>query len=919
MERWQQIESLFHQALERQKPERDSFLRHACGDDAELFREVASLLANHSEDDHPEPWAPAAAAKLIMAPAPLEAGHHLGPYRIVSFLAAGGMGAVYRAHDPRTSRDVAIKVVAQRFSARFAREARAIAALNHPNICTLYDVGPDYLVMELVEGETPRGPLPLETALNYAMQIAASLEAAHEKGIVHRDLKPGNIKIKPDGTVKVLDFGLAQTSCPPETGVNDSPTQTIGPTEPGMILGTVAYMSPEQARGKPVDTRADIWAFGVVLYELLTGKPLFQGEDQAETLANVLKAQPDLGVAPVPARKLLEACLQKDPKKRLQAIGDARFLLSGEPAAAPASAASRFGVAGWITAAVSIIAWALVSLVHFRETTGETATLRYTITAPDDARSLRGFAVSPDGHKVAIAVTVNGKRQLWLRPLDALQAQPMPGTDDASYPFWSPDGHQIGFFAGGKLKKIAAGGGLAQSLCDADHGQGGSWNHQDVIVFSPSGKAGVAIRRVSASGGVPMDVTKNSGESLFPVFLPDGRHFLYLSRQGSREHDGVYAGSLDGDGNRRVLADFSSVIFAAGRLLFVRENTLVAQPFDTTHTEINGEAVSVASDVFAAPRIFYAPVTASETGTLIYASGSEKAANEIVWYDRAGKRLGNVSLPGLVFEPAISPDGRSVVFRRGLATETHLWRMDLVRGVEQPLTTSNAAAPFWSPNGDRVAFNSNRGGGVVNLYQKSASGTGPEELLFANRNSKALTQWSRDGRFLVYAEIDPNTKRDIWVLPLQTGVERKPLLFLRTEFNELFGQLSPDSHWMAYTSDESGQREVYVRPFPPAEGKWKISVAGGEQPRWRGDGKELFFVAADRRIMAAPVRSASAPKSSFEPGAPQPLFEAPLSRVVNDALFQYDVTADGKRFLINTSADGASSSTILTVVVNWHP
>src|SRR5216684_1082264 len=332
----------------------------------------------------------------------LSAGDKLGPYEILAPIGKGGMGEVYRARDTRLNREVAIKVSAERFSERFEREARAIAALNHPNICTLFDVGPNYLVMELVEGPTlaeriGQGPVPLDEALGIAGQIADALEAAHEKGIVHRDLKPGNIKIKPDGTVKVLDFGLAQTSCPPQTGVNDSPTLTIGPTEPGMILGTVAYMSPEQARGKPVDTRADIWAFGVVLYELLTGKPLFQGEDQAETLANVLKAQPDLGAAPVPARKLLLACLQKDPKKRLQAIGDARFLLSGEPAAAPASAASRFGVAGWITAAVSIIAWALVSLVHFRETTGETATLRYTITAPDDARSLRGFAVSPDG------------------------------------------------------------------------------------------------------------------------------------------------------------------------------------------------------------------------------------------------------------------------------------------------------------------------------------------------------------------------------------------------------------------------------------------------------------------------------------------------------------------------------------------
>ena len=867
----------------------------------------------------------------------LSPGEKLGPYEILAPIGAGGMGEVYRAHDSRLNRDVAIKVSQTQFSERFEREARAIAALNHPNICQVYDVGASpsglgYLVMELIEGESPKGPLPLDTALSYARQIAAGLQEAHDRGIVHRDLKPGNIKIKPDGTVKVLDFGLAKVASnqPAAPLSENSPTLSMVATQAGVVLGTASYMAPEQAKGKPVDRRADIWAFGVVLYEMLTGKRLFDGEDLTEVLASVVKEQPDLTAVPQPARRVIEACLQKDPVKRLQAIGDLRLLLEEAPATAPSGRGSESGLrfAAWSAAGVFALALGGLAFVHLREASPVEHHLRYTVAAPENSQ-VHSFAVSPDGRYLVIAASVNGKRQLWLRPLDALQAQPMPFTEDAVYPFWSPDSRFIGFFAQGKLKKVAASGGPSQSLCDVPSPRGGAWSRDDVIVFSPNGTSNATLQRVPAAGGVPSDIRKTTGDFRHPVFLPDGRRFLYMARQSTPEKNGIYVASLDGKENRRILADVSGMAYAppapgarAGNILFIRENTLMAIPFDAASAQVVGDVFPVADGVSISTNASYAPVTVSDNGVLLYATGGAAGGtNQIAWYDRSGKLLGAVGAPGEVGDPAISPDEKTVAFRRISPTGGDLWLRDLSRGTEQRFTTdpSTNAAPFWSPKGDRIVFVSNRGG-VGNLYWKASSGSGADELLLAG-NVKLPSQWSRDGRFVVYREDDPKTRWDIWVLPVDgSAAERKPIPFLQTEFNEGFGQLSPDSHWMAYTSDKSGRNEVYVRPFPPGEGEWPISVAGGEQARWRDDGKELFFEAADGKMMAVPVlKAVSGPKPSFVAGAPVPLFEAHMTSATNDVLFEYDVAADGKRFLIDTTnGQGAASAPPLTVVLNWQ-
>ena len=842
----------------------------------------------------------------------LAAGSTLGPYEILAPIGAGGMGEVYRAHNTRLKRNVAIKVSSAQFSERFEREARAIAALNHPNICQIYDVGASptgfgYLVMEFIEGESPKGPMALDEALRIARQIAAALEAAHDKGITHRDLKPGNIKIKPDGTVKVLDFGLAKQNLEREGAVGEnSPTLTMSMTEAGMIVGTAAYMAPEQALGKgSVDKRADIWSFGVVLYALLTGKRLFTGEDAGEILAKVIRDEPDLSAAPAEMLPLLRRCLDKDPKKRLRDIGDMELLVgqATAPSQSRLGMGRRVGAAGWITAGVFALVAGALALVHFRETAQPEQTLRYSIAAPEGS-TVGEFAISPDGRYLVMGAQVNAKRQLWLRAMDALQAQPMPFTEDGSYPFWSPDSRYIGFFAQGKLKKVAASGGPAQSLCDVPNSRGGSWSHDNVIVFSPN-NSGTSIQRVSATGGVAVDVTKTGGNQRFPVFLPDGRHFLYMVR-GAGEGSGVYVSSLDGKENRRVLADVSGIVFAppargdrTGHILFVRDNTLMAAPFDATSAQVAGDVSPVAAGVSLSTPSSYLPVTVSDNGVLLYGAGENAGGkNQIGWYDRTGKLLGPVGMLGAVFNPSISPDEKLVVFSRQTGDGgADIWVHDLNRGTETRFTRdlSSNVAPFWSPKGDRIVFSSNRTG-VYNLYQKATSGSGLDELLLPNSVTDMPSQWSRDGRFIVYFELDPKTKRDIWVLPAEGGTDRKPITFLRSELDEFFGQLSPDSHWMAFTSDRSGRREVYVRPFPQGEGEWTISIAGGQAPRWNGDGKELFFEAAGGKMMAVPVKASAGTKPSFDPGAPVALFDAHMVHEGTDVQFEYDVTADGKRF-----------------------
>src|SRR5271165_4008141 len=622
---------------------------------------------------------------------PLSIGEKLGPYEILGPLGAGGMGEVYRARDPRLNRDVAIKISKERFSERFEREARAVAALNHPNICTIYDVGPNYLVMEFIEGESPKGPMPLDEALRIMRQVADALEAAHEKGIVHRDLKPGNIRIKPDGTAKVLDFGLAKNV---ETAAGDSqssPTMTLAATRAGMILGTAAYMSPEQARGRVVDKRTDIWAFGVVLCEMLTGQRLFQGEDVTETLASVVKDRPDLSAAPAQVRPVLESCLEKDPRKRLRDIGDWARLL--EPVPVAAARAKRTSLLPWAIAAAAVLASIALGVIawrHFAEQQPEV--LRLTLPVPEKAR-MSGFGarpvISPDGRRVAFATSVDGKAGIWLHDLDGLNTRLLPGTEGAKWPFWSPDSRWIAFFANDQLKKIDVTGGPVLTLCDAPNTPGGTWGQQDWIVFY---RYAGGLFLVPASGGKPTPLSTPDPATFeivhrAPWFLPDGRHFLYTARSHYHEKTRVYVDSIDarpGSTTRReVLAAHSNVVYVPrtdrgllggandGYLLFMRENTLVAQPFNAAQARTTGEAVPVVEHVDYFPGIAQGEFSASSNGILVYTSGATSTQIvQLTWFDRTGKAVGVVGSPVELEWASLSPDGSTVAFDRQAVSGT---------------------------------------------------------------------------------------------------------------------------------------------------------------------------------------------------------------------------------------------------------
>jgi Tol biopolymer transport system component/tRNA A-37 threonylcarbamoyl transferase component Bud32 len=844
---------------------------------------------------------------------------------MLSLLGKGGMGEVWRARDPRLGRDVAIKISAQQFSDRFDREARSIAALNHPNICTLHDVGPNYLVMELIDGATlaeriAEGPIPLEEVLRIAKQIAAALEAAHEKGIVHRDLKPANIKLRPDGSVKVLDFGLATTAVHSGELTHDSPTML---SAVGMIVGTAGYMAPEQARGGLVDKRADIWAFGVVLYEMCTGRRLFDGATVSDCLASILKDQPDLTPAPASVRLLLAACLEKDPRQRLRDIGDfARLVDNDNAAAAPRitqSGIARWAV--WIAAAIAAISVAAVIVVVLQSRGAAIQqTYRFRLSPPEGG-SADTFALSPDGRTIAFAARVNGKQQLWLHGLDSLDAQPVPSTEGASFPFWSPDSGYIGFFADGKLKRISSTGGPAQTICDAADGRGATWNAGDTILFSAdSGQT--PIRRVAASGGTPIDVTSHGIRGIrHPFFLPDGHHFFYLARGASAETSGIFLRSLDRNDDRRILPDISSVVFArpsaaarAGEIVFVRDGTLMAVPFDEARGQLAGEARPIAEHVGLGIFGSYAPVSVSSTGVLVYVTGLQGGTVQLAWFDRKDHLLSAIGQRGGDLSPALSPDGNLLAFERRAGGAVDIWIRDLKRGSEARLTTAAASSnlPQWSPGGEDIAFGRRTENGF-GLFQKHSGGSGEEELLLRSSVRASPYQWSRDGKFLLYGQIDPKTGADLWLLPMRgSAAERKPIAFLRTAANEQQGQISPDGKWIAFASDQSGRLEVYVRPFPANDNQWTVSVAGGQQPRWRSDGKEIFFLSADGKMMAVPVKTVTAGKANFEAGIPAPLFDA-------GTVPGYDVAADGQRFLIAfTGGVGGASSPPFTVVTNWE-
>jgi serine/threonine protein kinase/Tol biopolymer transport system component len=872
----------------------------------------------------------------------LSAGTRLGPYEILAPIGAGGMGEVYRAKDTKLDREVAIKVLPLSFAqdperlARFEREAKVLASLNHPNIAQIYGIEERALVMELVPGESLKGPLSLETALNYAKQIADALEGAHDKGIVHRDLKPANIMVTPAGVVKVLDFGLAalpkrDTPSREPEGADpaNSPTLTFSPTRSGTILGTAAYMSPEQARGKAVDRRADIWAFGVVLFEMLTGKPLFEGETVSDTLAQVLTKEPNWEQVPAKVRRLLEACLKKDARQRLQAIGDWRLLLMDVQPQATARSRSRLVWVLATVAAVVTLALAALAFVHFREKPPVKEMVRFEIPGPANLTyGNNSPVVSPDGRNIAFTATgADRKSMLWVRTLNFEEAHPLAGTEDATgTPFWSPDSRFLVFESGGKFRRIDAAGGPAQTICDAPSSEGGFWTSDNRILFGSLGP----LRMVSAAGGIPTllttpDHSRNEIAHGVPVMLPDGHHFIYTRVSTLLENGGVYVGSLDAKPERqstnRLLPDTTRAAYVPspltgntpGFLLFLRGvtlsgGTLMAQPFDPKRLELVGEAVPIAEHV----TLF----SVSPTGVLAFQRAETQGNSQLTWYDRKGSVLSTAGEIGEYEQLALSPDQKRLAYERS----GNLWLFDFARGVTTKFTFGNLSyVPAWSADGRRIAFMETRGS-RNGIYQKASNLVGQEELLFQSPESKGLPNWTHDGKFLVYNALSSDGKQnDLWILPMGSSAkDRKPLSFLRTEFDEGDGRFSPDGHWVAYQSDQSGKLEIYVLPFdesnpgsPAAGGLHQVSNDGGTDVHWRGDGKELFYLASDGYLMSVAVNTGG---SVFQTGTPQRLFKSPATN------FNWDVSADGKRFLV--VAPAASGSAALAappyhVVVNW--
>jgi eukaryotic-like serine/threonine-protein kinase len=859
---------------------------------------------------------------------PLSKGDRLGPYEILEAIGKGGMGEVFRARDTRLNRDVAIKVSSEHFSERFEREARVIASLNHPNICSLYDVGPNYLVMELVDGPTlaeriTQGAISLDETAGIARQIAAALDAAHEKGVVHRDLKPGNVKIKPDGTVKVLDFGLAKIGGTPSVASDDSPTLTMGQTEAGMILGTAAYMPPEQAKGKPVDKRADIWAFGAMLYEMLTGHRLFQGETTTEVLAAVIREEPDLNRAPAQTQLLLRRCLEKDPIRRLRDIGDAMPLLETQQTGPPPQRAWQWPV---LAGALLLIAVGLGSYFLLRENPrAPIETVRFQIPAPDKGSFNIYLTLSPDGRKLAyLANGADGQNRLWIRNIDSLESRPLAGTEGAASPFWSPDSRFIAFGEGSKVRRIDVMGGPVQTVADLPAPAGvGVWGADETILIGNRG-AGPGMWRVSPTQGTAsqitrVDTSRQERAHGFPVLLPDGRHFLYTRLAANAENAGVFLGSLDAkpdaQGFQRILPVQSSSMYVPpvgsgpGYLMFLQDRTLMAQPFDANRFELRGEPVALAEQIGTLGA--YGFFSASAAGTLAYRlSGVDANKRQLAWYDRQGKALGLVGPPvDFGGQPVLSPDGGAVAIARidRQAGFSDIWVHDLARNTDSRLTsgTGSNGNPAWSLDGSKIAFESNRGG-TTNVYQKAANGVGQEEELDKDARSKSVRDWSRDGQYLI-EEVGRSSETGIavWVLPLFGN--RKPFPYLESKFDEGNPKVSPNGQWLAYESNETKRNEIYVQSFPKPGGKWRVSTDGGTSPVWSRDGKELFFRDANGKLMAAEVRSG--PGYKFDSDPAKPLFDLP------GGAGTFDVTKDG-RFLIPAPV-GQSTSAPVTVVINW--
>jgi eukaryotic-like serine/threonine-protein kinase len=863
----------------------------------------------------------------------LAPGTRLGPYEILSALGAGGMGEVWKARDTRLNRLVAIKASHSRFSERFEREALAIAAVNHPHVCSLYDVGPDYLVMEYVEGEWLRGPVPLARALALADQILDALDAAHRKGIVHRDLKPGNILLTESG-VKVLDFGLAKVEdAPPVDSRSRVETQGAALTAEGSMLGTLPYMSPEQVEGRQADARSDIFAFGVVLYELIAGTRPFTGETQANLVASILKEEPRplFEMQPRTPRGLAEVvrtCLEKDPEKRWQSARDVRHALRWTAAELPPSVPVR-SVRVWQWSAVLLAAIALGIGAWVFRPTAPSSLSRFETPLPENVTPYDEMSVSPDGRKLVFAATAQDG--FWVRDFDALQWRRLPGTEGAKTPFWSADSRYVGFIVDDKVRKVDTTGGPPETVASLPNTatQSAAWNRNgDIVLGSSGGGSGGPLWRVSGAGGAAtavtqVDVSRGEFYHTWPTFLPDGNHFLYF-RSGPTDVEGMYVGSLDvdaGDQSRqRILTTGVPAVYANGCVFFPRAGTLMAQPFDARRMELQGMPVPVAENVqitWYHTGVF----SVSGSGVLAYRTASASGTFQLAWFDRHGKTLSTVGPPGTDTAVVLSPDGkRAVVKDSPYDVPGDLWTLDFASGRRMRLTFHREAySPgVWSPDSARIAYSAGHLGDT--LYEKAASGLGDEQVLFTEPGLRHFpTSWSRDGRFLLYhTENAARTGYDLWALSLG---DRRPHRMLGEAFNEWAGVFSPDMRWVAYVSLETAvAAEVYVRPFRVSgqtgepslgEGKWQVSKDHGNWPRWRV-GNEIVFNTAPigTAVFAAPVNTSG---TAFESGVPRQLPLPPNTGV--DSTPQS--APDGQRLLVNVSQVQRTPRTSISVVLNW--
>ena len=893
----------------------------------------------------------------------LTPGTSIGPYEITGVLGAGGMGEVYRARDTSLNRDVAIKVLPDSVAndpdrlARFTREAQTLAALNHPNIAHVYGFERTHfaLIMELVDGDDlsaviARAPLPAAEALPIARQIAEALEAAHEQGIVHRDLKPGNIKVRADGTVKVLDFGLAKALTPDLSAANDannSPTLTARATQLGVILGTAAYMAPEQAKGKAVDRRADIWAFGVVLYEMLTGRRAFDGEDVSTTLAAVLMRDPEWSALPAdtpPALgALMRRCLERDSKMRLRDIGEARILLGQPEALKPPApqAATLSGRPGrsrnWtgiLTAAgvATVVITAVLGFLAGRGRSVEPANappVRFSIpTATVASAGNLMLAVSPDGQTIAYVAVhpTTNVNVLWVRSIGETQGRPLAGTDNATSPFWKPDSRHIGFGAAGKLKTTDVTGGLPQVIGDINLTfYGGTWTEDGTILFSMgSVSSGASVFRVSEQGGNVSELLKpdrNLGASalIWPAFLPDRRHFLYVMWSAQPEKRAIYAGSLDGTAPKFVVASFSQAVFIApGTLLFLRDGALMAQSFDPDRLNLVGDPTRIVPEVLYSGANGQTAMSASARGGVIaYREGREfYPISDLVWIGRSGQVTGTVGQPGAYSQLRLSPDEKQVVVAardQRTTAGTNQWVLDFGNKVLSQVTfeETNGSDALWAPDGQSLIFESLQK--TKRDFYRQTIGTRTTTVVYESADDpKWLDDWSRDGKYLLF-HFSPPSK--LFALALESGA--KPVFLAQSQGNIDGAHFSPDTKWVAYTDNEKGEYEVWTAAFPAFDHRRRVSVNGGSQPWWSSDGRELFYLSNDGKMMSVPVTPALAGVKEF--GAPRELFTSPIARP-NPTLDQYSVTRDGQRFLfIRPQKDQDSGIAPITVVVNWSP